>query len=85
MATQKKDKKSIMVWHSLVGVHCQVSAWGMGWIKITHPKFKGARVFKCSGKNENAWYCFSVPAADGTVQAYKVIGPVCCNPALFVG
>ncbi len=78
---KKSGKK--LVWHSLKGADCTVLAWSYTWVKITHPKFKGARVFH-TGKKSGAFYSVSVPAADGTVQAFRVVGAVACYGPGFV-
>lgn len=76
-------KKMVMVWKSIIGVQCTVSAWSHMWVKISHPAFKGSRVFRTKGAGR-PFCCFSVPTSDGTCLVYRISGPVLCNPATFV-
>jgi hypothetical protein len=77
----KREKK--VVWKSVAGGGCTVLAWSHLWVKISHPAFKGARVFRASAFGRP--FCsFSVPASSGVVLAYRVSGALPCDPALFV-
>ncbi len=78
MATKQKK----VVWKSLKSSDCEVSAWSVQWVKITHAAFKGARVFRSKGEG-HPFCSFSVPSSEGVCIAYRLVGYVPRLPSDF--